>query len=134
MSLGLGLTQRKTKGQQLKVKIVSALFHPFWHFSTHFHTFSEFFLQDDFLELRGFTTVLLQRDEKIIKKNKKKKAKPFCTLVVARCPPPINGGGKQGPPNRPPIRARYGHYTNRKTKPQLTSQCRQSRERQPTPH
>ena len=28
-----GLNQRKTKGQQLKGKIVSALFHTFWHFS-----------------------------------------------------------------------------------------------------
>ena len=35
--------QRKTKGQQLKGKIVAALFHTFWHFSTLFHTFSEFF-------------------------------------------------------------------------------------------
>ena len=56
--------QRKTKGQQLKGKIVSALFHTFWHFSTLFHTFqsfSEFYLQDFFLELRGFTAVLVQR-------------------------------------------------------------------------
>ena len=37
-----------------------------------------------FLELRGFTTVFVQRDEKIIKDNKKKKTKPFCTPVVAR--------------------------------------------------
>ena len=34
---------RETKEQQLKGKIVSALFHTFWQFSTHFHTFSEFF-------------------------------------------------------------------------------------------
>ena len=32
--------QRKTKGQQLKGKIVSALFHTSSHFSTYFHTFS----------------------------------------------------------------------------------------------
>ena len=32
--------QRKTKGQQLKGKIVSALFHTFWHFSTLFQSFS----------------------------------------------------------------------------------------------
>ena len=32
----------------------------------------------------GFTTVLVQRDERRIKENKKKKTKPFCTLVVAR--------------------------------------------------
>ena len=73
----------KTKGQ-LKDKGVSALFHTFWHFSTHFHTFSEFFLQSLFLELRGFTTVLVKRDEKRIKENKEKKTKPFCMLVVAR--------------------------------------------------
>ena len=80
--------QRKTKGQQLKGKIVSALFS---HFLALFHTvftlfqsFSEFFLEDFFLELRGFTTVLVQRDEKRIKDNKKKKTKSFCTLVVAR--------------------------------------------------
>ena len=30
--------QTKSKGQQLKGKIVSALFHTFWHFSTHFTT------------------------------------------------------------------------------------------------
>ena len=81
-------TQRKTKGRQLGGKIVSALFHPFWHFSTHFHTFfqsfSEFFLRDFFVELRGFTTVLAQRHKKGIKESKKKKTKPFCTLVVAR--------------------------------------------------
>ena len=45
-------------------------------------SFSEFFLQDFFLELRGLTTVLAQRDEKITKENKKKKIKPFCTLVA----------------------------------------------------
>ena len=78
------LNQRKTKGQQLKGKIVSALFHTFWHFSTLFQSFSEFFLQDFFLELRDFTAVLVQREEKRIKDNKKKKTKPFCTLVVAR--------------------------------------------------
>ena len=43
-SSGTAQTQRKTQGQQLKGKIVSALFHTFWHFSTHFrtlfHTFS----------------------------------------------------------------------------------------------
>ena len=58
------------------------------HFFALFQSesFSDFFLQDSFLELelRGFTTVLVQRDEKIIKENKKKKTKPFCTLVVAR--------------------------------------------------
>ena len=53
--------QRKTKGQQLKGKIVSALFHTFRHFSTF-----------SLLELRGFTTVLSQRDEKRIKEEKEK--------------------------------------------------------------
>ena len=33
----------KTKGQQLEGKIVSALFHAYWHFSRHFSHFSEFF-------------------------------------------------------------------------------------------
>ena len=49
--------QRKTKGQQLKGKIVSALFHTFGHFSTHFHTFSEFFRifpPGFFLRIKGF--------------------------------------------------------------------------------
>ena len=49
--------QRKTKGQQLKGKIVSALFHTFWQFSTHFHTFSEFFRifpPGLFLRIKGF--------------------------------------------------------------------------------
>ena len=51
---------------------------------TLFQSFSEFVLQDLFLELRCFTTVLVQRDEQRIKENKKKETKPFCTLVVAR--------------------------------------------------
>ena len=82
--------QRKTKEQQLKGKIVSALFTlfgTFWHFSTVFtlfQSFSEFFLQDFFWKLRGFTTILVQRDEKRIKEDKKEKTKPFCTSVVAR--------------------------------------------------
>ena len=57
--------QRKTKGQQLKGKIVSALFHTFWQFSAHFtlfQSFLEFFLHDFFLELRGFTAVLVQKE------------------------------------------------------------------------
>ena len=82
----MGYFQRKTKGQQLKGKIVSAL-HTVWHFSTHFLTlfqsFSEFFLQGFFLELKGFSTVFVQRDEKRKKQKRKKKTKPFCTLVVA---------------------------------------------------
>ena len=59
------------------------VFGTFPHVVTHFQCFSASFLQDFFLELRGFTTVLVQRDEKRPKENKKRKTKPFCTLVVA---------------------------------------------------
>ena len=41
--LGHDISQRKTKGQQLKGKIVSALFHTFWHCSTHFQGFFRVF-------------------------------------------------------------------------------------------
>ena len=79
---------KKTKGQQPKGKIVSALFTlsgTFPHIFTLFQSFSEFVLRDLFLELRGFTNVLVQKDEKRPKENKnKRKTKPFCTLVVAR--------------------------------------------------
>ena len=80
--LPLELPSEKTKGNKLKGKIVR---HFFTLFGTlpHIFTLFESFLQDFFLESRGFTTVLAQRDENIIKDNKKKKAKPFCTLVVA---------------------------------------------------
>ena len=54
-------SQRKTRGQQLKGKISSALFRTFWQFSTLFQSFSELFLQDFLLELRGSTAVLVQR-------------------------------------------------------------------------
>ena len=73
--------RRKLKRATTKGQNRCTLFHTFRHFST---PFSRFFLQDFFLELRGFTSVLVQRDEKRIKDNKKKKTKPFCTLVVAR--------------------------------------------------
>ena len=63
--------REKTKGQQLKGKIVSALLHTFPHFSTLFHTFPPLSLK-----IKPFL--------KIIKENTKKKTKPFCTLVVAR--------------------------------------------------
>ena len=80
--------QRKTKGQQLKGKIVSALFHTFWQFSTHFHTFSEFFRIFPprlFFRIKGFYWCFSPKIRKEKKKeNKKKKTKPFCTLVVAR--------------------------------------------------
>ena len=55
-----GNNARKTKGQQLKGKIVSALFtlcDTFTHIFTLFLEFSRIFLQDFFLELWGFTTV-----------------------------------------------------------------------------
>ena len=86
--IALHIYQIKTKGQQLQGKIVSSLFHTFWHFSTHFRTFSEFlrvFPPGVFFELRGFTTVFVQRDEKRIKENKKKKAKPFRTILHVSC-------------------------------------------------
>ena len=66
--------------------------HTFWHFSAHFHIYSELlgiYPPGLFLGLRGFTAVLVQRDQKRMKENKKKMAKPFCTLVVHICPPPI---------------------------------------------
>ena len=72
----------------IKGKIVSALFRTLAlcrTFSHSFQSFSEFFLQDFFLELSFFFfTVLVRRDEKRITEKKKKKTKPFCTLVVAR--------------------------------------------------
>ena len=83
-SLQCPWNQRKTKGQQLKGKIVSALFHTFWHFS-------ELFLQD--LEL-------VQRDEKRTKGNTKKTTKSFCTLVVTiRRRPPRPLGPWKTPPS-----------------------------------
>ena len=65
--------QRKTKGRQLKGKIVSAFFHTFFalfhassHFFTLFHTFSEFSPRA-ILKIQAFFFT-----------------EPFCTLVVAR--------------------------------------------------
>ena len=49
--------------EQLKGKIIPALFHTFWHFPSHFHTFLKLSSRF-FLELRGLTTVLVQRDKK----------------------------------------------------------------------
>ena len=69
--------QRKTKGQQLKGKIVSeffTLFHNFWHFFIIFPP--------------GLSPskqrVLAQGERKRRKDNKKKRANRCCTLVVAR--------------------------------------------------
>ena len=64
--------QRKPKGQRLKGNIVSALFHTFKVFFSHFHTFSHLFSPRIFLKIKA-----------CFKENKKKKTKPFCTLVVA---------------------------------------------------
>ena len=61
--------QRKTEGQQLKGKIVLALFHTLSHFST--------------LILPNFSYLKIRLLKENFKK-KKKKNKPFCTLVVAR--------------------------------------------------
>ena len=80
--------KEELKGNNSRAKSSRHFFTLFGTFSTYFHTFfqslSEFFLQDFFLDLRGFATVLVQRDEKRPKENKKKKTKPFCTFVVAR--------------------------------------------------
>ena len=70
------LHQRKTKEQQLKGKIVSALFHTFWHFSTLFHTLSEFFRifpPGLFLRIKGFYCCFSSKIIKRIKEYKKKK-------------------------------------------------------------
>ena len=50
---------KKTKGQQLKGRIVSALFHTFGT-CPHIFTLSRIFPPGLLLELRGFTTVLVQ--------------------------------------------------------------------------
>ena len=83
--------QRKTKGQQLKGKIVSALFLTFWHFSTHFHTFSEFFKNfppGPFLRINGvlllFQIKETKREEKIIKR---KRQNHFARWLLHVCPP-----------------------------------------------
>ena len=72
--------QRATTKRAKSSRRFFTLFGTFPHFITLFRVF----LQDLFLELRGFTTVLVQRDVKRIKDDKKENAKPFCTLVVTR--------------------------------------------------
>ena len=67
-----GESPRKTKGQQLKGKIVSALSHTFSHFSTLFTRFQNFSPRTS-LKIKA-----------VSKENNKKQTKPFCTLVVAR--------------------------------------------------
>ena len=81
------LTQRKTKGHQLKGKIVSALFRTFPHFFTLLsHLFFTLFRSFSHI----FTLFPPGRSLKIkpflrrTKENKKEKTKPFDTLVVAR--------------------------------------------------
>ena len=76
-------TPRKTKGQQLKGKIGSALFRTFWQFSTHFHTFSEFFRifpPGLFLRIKGFYCCFsskIRKDNKREKKIKRKRPNHF---------------------------------------------------------
>ena len=56
-SQGSAKSQRKAKGrnnERAKSSRHFLKFHTFWHFSTLFQNFSEFFLQDFLLELRGF--------------------------------------------------------------------------------
>ena len=69
------LRLRKTKGQQLKGKIVS----DFSHFFIIFHTFSSFSLQDFPLQNKGF---LAQGEQKRRKENKKNRANRCCTFVL----------------------------------------------------
>ena len=90
-SRDIALAQRKTKGQLLKGKIVPALFHTFWHFPhifTLFQSFSELYLQDFLLDLRGFTTVLVfketKRELEIIKR---KRPNHFARELLHVCPP-----------------------------------------------
>ena len=60
------------------------------------------------MELRGFTTVVVQREKKRITENKKKNAKPFCTLVVARLSSSykkgLAGGSKRGSTGGPTLK------------------------------
>ena len=80
----LTIIKEKLKGNNLRTKSSRhffEIFGTFPHIFTLFQSLSEFFPPGLFsLELRGFTTVLVQRDEKRIKENKKKKTKPFCTF------------------------------------------------------
>ena len=81
------LNQRKTKGQQLKGKIVSeffTLFHNFWHFFIIFPRLSP-----------SKQRVLAQGEQKRRKDNKKKRANRFCTLVVARLSSSNSNGAVQ---------------------------------------
>ena len=67
--------QRKTKGQQLRGKIVSALFHTYWHFSKHSHTFAEFFRTFHpglSLRIKGFSYRFSSKRLKRTKKIKRK--------------------------------------------------------------
>ena len=78
-SIATLLNQGKTKGQQLKGKIVSDVFALFL---TIFRTFSEFSPQDIPLETKGFSS--MGTKEKKRKDNKKNRTNRCCTLVVAR--------------------------------------------------
>ena len=70
-------SQRKTKGQQLKGKIVSEFF-------TLFHNFSHFFIIFPPGLSPSKQRALAQGEQKRRKDNKRKRANRFCTLVVAR--------------------------------------------------
>ena len=74
---GHSLIQGKTKGQQLKGKIVSEFF-------TLFHNFSHFFIIFPPGLSPSKQRVLAQGEQKIRKDNKKNWTNRFCTLVVAR--------------------------------------------------
>ena len=80
--------KEKLKGDNQRAKSswhFFRFFGTFRHIFTLFQSFSESFLQDFFLELKGFYyCFIVRRDDKRPKENKKKKTKPFCTLVVAR--------------------------------------------------
>ena len=82
---GVRKTESSNKNQRATTKGQNGLgtfSHFFGHFSTHFQSFSEFFLQDIFLELRSFTTVVFQRDEKRPKEEKKKKDEKTILHVI----------------------------------------------------
>ena len=75
--VGEGNCESKTKGQQLKGKIVSEIF-------THFHNFSHFFIVFPQGLSLAKQRALAQGEQKRRKDNKKNRTNRCCTLVVAR--------------------------------------------------